>query len=127
MLGWGLVGLVLATGLGCGRRAARTLPDLAIPVICTSEIRLLGCDARVEPPKCRSARVTYRRGCEEVRVHDYGWGVANDRNLLGRFTTQTFTLPRVARSQTYFLRLYDSSSPPRYSRYAAALHVDIPL
>jgi len=63
----------------------------------------------------------------EVRVHDYGWGVANDRNLLGRFTTQTFTLPRVARSQTYFLRLYDSSSPPRYSRYAAALHVDIPL
>ena len=68
VLGWGLVGLVLATGLACGRRAARTLPDLAIPVICTSEIRLLGCDARVEPPKCKSARVTYRRGCEEIVV-----------------------------------------------------------
>ena len=61
----------------------------------------------------------------EVRAHDFGWGSGNDRNLLGRFTTRTFSLPRLARSQTYFLRLYDSSS--RYSRYAAALHVDYPL
>lgn len=63
----------------------------------------------------------------EVRAHDYGWGVANDRNLLGRFSTQTFSLARLARTQNYFLRLYDNSSPPRYSRYAAALHVDYPL
>ena len=63
----------------------------------------------------------------EVRAHDYGWGTANDRNLLGRFNTQTFTLPRLAKTQNYFMRLYDNSSPPRYSRYAAALHVDYPL
>jgi hypothetical protein len=67
-------------------------------------------------------------GCGiEVRAHDFGWGVANDRNLLGRFSTRTFVLPRLARAQNYFLRLYDNSSPPRYSRYAAALHVDYPL
>src|SRR5208337_911029 len=64
---------------------------------------------------------------DEVRAHDYGWGAANDRNLLGRFSSQTFSLPRLARTENYFLRLYDSSSPPRYSRYAAALHVDYPL
>jgi hypothetical protein len=63
----------------------------------------------------------------EVRAHDFGWGTSNDRNLLGRFTTETFNLPRLARTQNYFLRLYDGSSPPRYSRYAAALHVDYPL
>jgi hypothetical protein len=63
----------------------------------------------------------------EVRVHDFGWGPSNDRNLLGRFATQTFILPRLARTQNYFLRLYDSSSPPKYSRYSAALHVDYPL
>ena len=57
----------------------------------------------------------------EVRQNDYGWGQANDRNLLGRFSTQTFTLPRLAATQNYFLRLYDSSSPPKYSRYSAAL------
>ena len=66
-------------------------------------------------------------GGVEVREHDYGWGQANDRNLLGRFETQTFSLTRVAQTQTYFLRLYDGSSPPRYSRYSAALHVDYPL
>ena len=63
----------------------------------------------------------------EVRAHNYGWGTANDRNLLGRFNTQMFTLPRLAKTQNYFMRLYDNSSPPRYSRYAAALHVDYPL
>jgi hypothetical protein len=63
----------------------------------------------------------------EVRAHDYGWGAANDRNLPGRFGTQAFTLPRFVRTQSYFLRLYDASSPPRYSRYTAALHVDYPL
>ncbi|MGB8064791.1 MAG: hypothetical protein WCF26_23095 [Candidatus Sulfotelmatobacter sp.] len=63
----------------------------------------------------------------EVRAHDYGWGSGNDRNLVGRYNTQTFSVARLARTQNYFLRLYDSSSPPRYSRYAAALHVDYPL
>ena len=63
----------------------------------------------------------------EVRENDFGWGQANDRNLLGRFSTQTFSLPRLATTQNYFLRLYDSSSPPRYSRYSAALHIDYPL
>lgn len=67
-------------------------------------------------------------GCGiEVRENDYGWGQANDRNLLGRFSTQAFSLPRLARTQNYFLRLYDISSPPRYSRYSAALHIDLPL
>ena len=63
----------------------------------------------------------------EVRENDFGWGQANDRNVLGRFNTQTFSLARLARTQDYFLRLYDSSSPPKYSRYSAALHVDYPL
>jgi hypothetical protein len=63
----------------------------------------------------------------EVRANDYGWGQANDRNLLGRFSTQTFNLARLAKTQDYFLRLYDGSSPPKYSRYSAALHVDYPL
>jgi hypothetical protein len=63
----------------------------------------------------------------EVRENDYGWGQANDRNLLGRFSTETFSLARLAETQDYFLRLYDASSPPKYSRYSAALHVDYPL
>jgi hypothetical protein len=63
----------------------------------------------------------------EVRDNDYGWGQANNRNLLGRFSTESFSLARLAQTQNYFLRLYDNSSPPKYSRYSAALHVDYPL
>jgi hypothetical protein len=71
--------------------------------------------------------VSLKSGCGiEVRSHDFGWGVSNDRTLLGRFGSRTFSLPRLARAQTYFLRMYDASSPTRYSRYATALHVDSP-
>jgi hypothetical protein len=67
LTGRGLVVLILITAMGCARRRV-ILPDLAIPVSCAAEITLVGCDARVSPPKCRSARVKYRRGCEEIVV-----------------------------------------------------------
>jgi hypothetical protein len=63
----------------------------------------------------------------EVRYTDAGWGVDNNRNLVGRFTSSSFTLTRYARAQSYFLRSYDGSAPPKYSRYSTALHVDYPL
>lgn len=63
----------------------------------------------------------------EVRYTDAGWGAENTRNLIGRFTSRSFALTRYARSQTYFLRSYDGSTPPKYSRYSTALHVNYPL
>jgi hypothetical protein len=57
--------VVLAAG--CERRAARgALPNLVIPAGCASEITLLRCDAKRNPPKCESARVKYRNGCERI-------------------------------------------------------------
>jgi len=63
----------------------------------------------------------------EVRRSDSGWGQDNDRNLVGRFSTRNFSVPRLARVQDYFLRQYDNSIPARYSRYSAGLHIDYPL
>jgi hypothetical protein len=63
----------------------------------------------------------------EVRWSDSGWGPYNARNLVGRFTTQTFTIPRLSRVQDCYLQQYDNSTPPKYSRYSVALHVDYPL
>ncbi|MGA7294462.1 MAG: hypothetical protein WBW53_12860 [Terriglobales bacterium] len=62
----------------------------------------------------------------EVRYSDVGWGAGYNGNLIGRFTSRSITLTRYARAQDYFLRSYDDSVPPRYSRYSAALHVDYP-
>lgn len=63
----------------------------------------------------------------EVRWSDASWGQASDRNLAGRFTTRMFTLPRLGRVEDYYVRQYDGSSPAKYSRYSAALHLDYPL
>jgi hypothetical protein len=63
----------------------------------------------------------------EVRRSNAGWGPGNDRNLVGRFATQAFTIPRLSEVQDCYLQQYDNSMPPKYSRYSAALHVDYPL
>jgi len=63
----------------------------------------------------------------EVRRSDSGWNPDTDYNLVGRFTSQTFTVPRLARVQTYYLRQYDGSSPRRYSRYSTVLYIDYPF
>jgi hypothetical protein len=63
----------------------------------------------------------------EVRWSDAGWGPDNDRNLVGRFANQTFSLARLSQIQDYYLRQYSASSPPLYSRVTTALHVDFPL
>ena len=66
-----LVGIALVSATGCARRAGRaSLPSMAIPVSCASEITMMECDARVNPPKCKSVRVTYRRGCERILVRE---------------------------------------------------------
>src|SRR5262249_12687630 len=63
----------------------------------------------------------------EVRWSDSGWGADNDRNLIGRFSTQTISVPRLGVAQSVFLKQYDASSPAKYSRSATVLHVDRPL
>jgi hypothetical protein len=78
----------------------------------------VGIDSGVIPPE---------DGGIEVRRTDLGWGKDNDRNLVGRFATRTFTVPRLARVQDYYLRQYGGSSPVRYSRFSTALHLDYPL
>jgi hypothetical protein len=63
----------------------------------------------------------------EVRWSDAGWGQFNDENLAGRFTTQAFTLARLTKVEDYFLRQFDASVPPKYSRHSTALHIDYPF
>ena len=93
------------------------LPDLIAAAVTLVSSTTANLDAGTTPPA---------GGGIEVRWSDFGWGPANDQNLAGRFTTQTFTLPRLAKAQDYFLRQFDTSVPPKYSRFSAALHSDYP-
>lgn len=92
------------------------LPDAAITAIAPTTVTI---DAGAAPPT--------GGGGIEVRRSDFGWNAATDHNLVGRFTTQSFTVPRLARAQTYYLRQYDASSPPKYSRYSTVLYINYPF
>ncbi|ABF43354.1 hypothetical protein Acid345_4354 [Candidatus Koribacter versatilis Ellin345] len=63
----------------------------------------------------------------EVRGADQGWGPDNDRNLWGRFTAQSFSVPRLSRSASFYVRQFDGATPRNYSRDAMLLRVDWPL
>ncbi|HEV2698209.1 MAG TPA: hypothetical protein VGU90_09470, partial [Terriglobales bacterium] len=95
-----------------------TLPSLISAAITDVSSTTVSLDAGLAPQS---------GGGIEVRWSDFGWGPDNDQNLAGRFTTQTFTLPRLAKAQDYFLRQYDGSTPPKYSRFTSALHVSYPF
>ena len=107
-----------ATELTIAQVGSHYIADLTAAAVTQITSTTVNIDAGVTPPA---------GGGIEVRWSDEGWGAYNDRNLLGRFATQTFTLPRLAKVQDYFLQQYDASNPPKYSRYSAALHVDYPL
>jgi hypothetical protein len=94
------------------------IADLTLAAITDQSSTTVTVDAGVVPPP---------GGGIEIRRSDSGWGQANDRNLVGRYATQTAVLPRLSRVQDYYLRQYDASTPPRYSRYTAALHLDYPF
>jgi hypothetical protein len=94
------------------------LPSLASAAITGTSSTTVMLDAGLTPSP---------GGGVEVRRTDFGWGPDNDRNLIGRFSTRSFTVPRFARIQDYYLRQFDASAPPKYSRYSAALHLDYPL
>jgi len=94
------------------------LVDLTAAAITQVTSTTVSVDAGTAPPQ---------GGGIEVRWSDEGWGPDNDRNLVGRFATRTFTIPRLSAAQSCFLQQYDGSTPPKYSRYSAALYVDYPL
>jgi hypothetical protein len=94
------------------------LTDLTSAQITTVASTTASIDAGISPPI---------GGGFEVRWSDSGWNQFNDENLAGRFTTQVFTLPRLSRVENYFLRQFDASVPPKYSRHSTALHIDFPF
>lgn len=94
------------------------LPDLSAAEITGSTSTTVDIDCGLTPPAGWGI---------EVRRSDRNWGAENDRDFIGRFTTRTFTVPRLTRVVDFFLRQFDDSSPRKYSRNSILLHLDVPL
>ena len=62
----------------------------------------------------------------EVRRHDgafgTGYGSSGSGDLvLRQSSAEGFSIPRAAFEETFFVRMYDSSTPPLYSRESSAI------
>ena len=67
----------------------------------------------------------------EVRRRDGGFGAAAGSSASGdlvlRSPVRGFTIPRAAVQEAFFVRMYDASTPPLYSRESTAIYTDLPI
>ncbi len=63
----------------------------------------------------------------EVRRRDWAFGPGTNSDLVLRSPVANFTIPREAAIEQYYVRLYDGSTPPNYSRFSSTVFVNVAL
>jgi hypothetical protein len=64
----------------------------------------------------------------EVRLKDWDFGAGVDAaDLVLRSPVRSFAIPRAAQVEQFYVRMYDASVPPLYSRFSSAVFVDAPV
>jgi len=63
----------------------------------------------------------------EVRRRDWSFTPGPGPDLVLRSPVPSFTIPRQAAIEQYYIRMYDASTPPSYSRFSSAVFVNLPL
>jgi hypothetical protein len=63
----------------------------------------------------------------EVRRRDGGFTAGQGADLVLRTSVPNFSIPRQSVVERYYIRMYDGATPPNYSRFSAAVFVNLPL
>jgi len=64
----------------------------------------------------------------EVRRKDWEFGANIDAaDLVLRSPVRSFSLPRAAQVEQFYVRMYDAGTPPLYSRFSSAVFVNAPV
>jgi len=64
----------------------------------------------------------------EVRLMDWAFGVGVDSaDLVLRSPVRSFSIPVAAQVQRIYVRMYDASVPPLYSRFSTAVFLNMPV
>jgi hypothetical protein len=63
----------------------------------------------------------------EVRLRDWDFGPTVDQDLVLRSPVRSFSIPRSAQQERYYIRMYDNSNPPLYSRLSSAVFTNLPV
>jgi hypothetical protein len=62
----------------------------------------------------------------EVRSRDYTFGASSHEDLVLRSPVANFTITRSADQEQFYIRMYDGSTPPVYSRLSSAIFTNVP-
>jgi hypothetical protein len=95
--------------------ALDSLTNLAIVSTTTTAIQV---DAGIDPPT---------GGGFEVRRSDANFSAKPGADLVLRSPVRAFTIPRATFRETFYIRMYDASTPPVYSRFSAAIITNLPV
>ncbi len=63
----------------------------------------------------------------EVRRRDGDFGPGVDQDLVLRSPVRSFSIPREGQVEHYYVRMYDGSTPPVYSRFSSAVFTNLPV
>lgn len=64
----------------------------------------------------------------EVRLKDWEFGTGVDAaDLVLRSPVRSFSIPVAAQVQRFYVRVYDASTPPLYSRFSSAVFLNMPV
>lgn len=92
------------------------LQQLSVTSVNGSEVQM---DAGCDPPT---------GGGFEVRRRDWNFGANVDTaDLVLRSPVRSFSIPRAAQIERYYVRMYDASSSAPYSRFSSAVFLNVPL
>ncbi len=61
----------------------------------------------------------------EVRRRDWSFTAGPGPDLVLRSPAPNFSIPRAAAQEQYYIRMYDASTPPNYSRFSTAVFVNL--
>jgi hypothetical protein len=97
---------------------AQCLADLTALSVISATTTILEIDAGVNPPP---------GGGFEVRLRDWDFSPLPGADLVLRSPVRGFSIPRSAQSERYFIRQFDASAPPLYSRLSTAIFTNLPI
>jgi hypothetical protein len=97
---------------------AEVLANLQQLTVQSATTTALQIDAGTSPPT---------GGGFEVRLRDFDFGAGVDQNLVLRSPVRSFSIPRTAQVERYYVRMYDASTPPLYSRHSSAVFTNLPV
>lgn len=63
----------------------------------------------------------------EVRRRDWSFGPGPGPDLVFRTLVPNISIARQSAVEQYYIRMYDGSTPPNYSRFSSAVFVNLPL